>query len=141
MATQFNVGAITDLVHQAAINFNGNQPEGAVTTVPNRIIWAAGTHQGLISPAQLGITSPIRVMRTQLFMAGQTTWSLNLVDGTNTIVLASGTTEAKYDAEGTAFLMGGQALQLITTGGGTSGIKMVCTVVDAYTHVPSTRGV
>ncbi len=141
MTNQFNVGTLTDLVHSAAVNFDGSQPEGAVSTTPGRIVWAAGVHQGLISPAQLGITTPLRVVRLQLFMAGQDSWVLALLDGANSVVLAQGLTDTSFIDEGTALLNGGQQLQLTTLGAGTSAVKMVCTVIDAYAYSPAPRGI
>ncbi len=143
MSNQFNVGTLTDLAHSISgvgNNFNGAQPEGVVSTTPSRITWAPGTNQGLISPTQLGLTVPIRIVSLRLNMAGQATFSVNLLDGATTTVLSSGTTATSFVDEALTFLSPGQSLQVVTTGAGTSSVQMVCTVIDAAAYVPSSRG-
>ncbi len=139
MTTQINVGTLTDIVHAAGVNFNGLPPDGAISTTPGRIIWAAGVNQGLVSPAIMGISTMLRVVRFQILMTGQDTWSLALVDGADVAVLASGTTEDTYSGEGLATLSSGQALKLTTVGASTTRVKMVCTVIDAAAISPAPK--
>jgi len=140
MANKFSLYNITDLVHTFTGNSPGTAPDGAVSTSSARIQWNNVSGGGLIDLADLGNEGPMRVVRVVLFMAGQATWSLNLLDGTNSLVLASGTTQTSYTAEALAYLIGGQKLQLVTTGG-TTAVKMVVTVADARSQMPAPRGV
>lgn len=138
---QFSVQTFTDFVQSSTGNFNGAFPEGATTVTPGRITFAAGTNQGLISLDEMGITYPVRVLRVILLMAGQTTWTLNFIDGSTSVNIASGTTEAAYLDEAVAFLTPGQKIQLITTGAGTTSVKMIVSLVDVNQYSSSPKGV
>lgn len=129
--TQLSVSPFADIVQSAAINFDGALPEGALTTKNGQYIFATGTHQGMVDPAAMGITTPIRVDRLILVMAGQATWSIDVnLDSTHTYNVTSGTTETSHALEGVAFLLPGQQLKVTTTGGATSSVYMVCSVSD-----------
>lgn len=139
--SRVSIGALTDLVHSKNGNLDGGAPDGAMSVVsPGRIEWAAGDHQGLIDPSSLGINTPLRVARLTLFMAGQSTWTVELVDGTNSGTVLSGTTETFVSDEAVTLLTAGQKLRVTTTGATTS-VKMVCTVVDPYMFSPAPKGV
>src|SRR3990167_9759423 len=127
----------TDLIQSATVNFNGLAPDGVLSSSSGGYTWAAGVNQGLIAPLELGITESMRVLRLQLFMVGHDTWRIELLDGTSVAVLRSGTTETSFTAEGVTFLSNGQKLRVITTGAGTSSVKMVCTLVSSYVFSPA----
>lgn len=131
MTTQFSIAELTDLVHTATGNFTGQLPSGVPSTSQNRISWAAGIHQGLIDPINLGVTQPLRVVRITLTMAGQSTWTLDTVDGVTVTNIASGTTETTYSVDEWLYLTSIQKLRLVTTGGGTTSVRMVVTVAGA----------
>jgi hypothetical protein len=138
----FSLSHMTDLVMSATTNFDGMVPDGATSGAsPGRIIFGAGTSQGLIDPAALGVNTPLRILRVQLFMAGQSTWTIALVDGSDIATLETGTTEAFVNKETCGYLNGGQKLKITTTGGGTSAVKAVVTVADPYMFSPGPRGV
>lgn len=137
-----------DLVQAAAVNFNAELPDGdlSVDSTTGRISWAAGTNQGMISPLLMGHNGHVRVTRIQLFMAGQSTWSISVDDPTSVAntysngVLASGTTEAFIEKEFLTVLSPGQRMKLVTTGAGTTAIKMLVTLADSRTLVLGSRG-
>jgi hypothetical protein len=129
---------LTDVVHQNTGNFSGIMPTTDLTTSPHRLEWATGDG-GLIDLAQLGVQSAVRVVDVVLMMAGQSTWALTLVDGTKSASLASGTTETTYANQGLAFLTPSQKLKLVTTGGGTTSIKMVVRLLDVNSPTQSVR--
>jgi len=115
---QFSVQTFCDFVQSNATNFDGFLPDGAISTSGNQIIFAAGSHGGLIDPTVMGIGTPLRVLRVLLSLAGQSAWSINLIDGPDTIVLASGSTETSYSAEKLGYITQGQQLQITSTGAG-----------------------
>lgn len=144
--SRISLSNVTDLVHSKSgaagtANFDGGAPDGAISTVsPGRIVWASGDHQGLIDPAGLGITQPLRILRLSLFMAGQATWRIDILDGSDMGKVAEGTTETFFSDEALTFLTNSQKLKVTTTGGATTSVKMVCTVVDSYVFSPAPKG-
>lgn len=139
---RLSIYELTDLVQSrtgAGNNFNGLEPETAITTSPARIEWAASTNAGLIDPAALGLSGAYRIVRLHLIMAGQDTYSINLIDGSSTIVLASGTTATNHNAEGLGFLLDGQKLQVVTTGAATSSVKMIVGLAHASAVQPAVK--
>lgn len=113
-------------------NFTGGFPSGALTTNGGVFVFAPSAEQGLLDPQALGINNPLRVIRIELVMAGQSTWTLNLIDTNtataSTAALASGTTDTVKVIEGVDFLFPGQKLQLVTTGASTTSVKMTTTL-------------
>lgn len=132
---------MVDLVQTKSGNFNGEYPGGALSTQPHRIVWAEGDNQGLIDPLRFGVTQPVRVLRLSLFMAGQSTWKIELLDENDVGLLANGTNETFFSDEAISFLTGNQKLKVTTTGAGTTRVKLVCTVVDPYHFSPAGKGV
>lgn len=134
------VAQIVQSTHGAAgtANFTGGFPSGALSTSGGQFVFATSTEQGLIDPLALGINNPLRVARVELSMAGTTTWTVNLIDINNqstTTKLASGTAETAYVLEGVDFLFPGQKLQLVTTGAGTTDVKMVVTLSNPNQYI------
>jgi hypothetical protein len=130
---KLSLWSIVDIVHSRSglgNNFNGEAPSGAISVDNNRFVWAESADQGLVDPVGLGLRSSFKILRVILFMAGQSTWKIELIDGTNAHTLASGTTEASVQQLNLGYLINGQKLKVTTTGAGTTSVKMVCTLVD-----------
>ena len=130
MTVQLSIQSATDFIHQATGNFDGAHPSGAMSTSQRGFSWASDTSQGLIDPLRLGIVDPLRVVGVKLYMSGQSTWEVRLIDGSDVAVMASGTTEPHYSGTDIATLAHGQKLQVVTTGAGTASIKLVCTLAN-----------
>jgi len=148
-AQRISIHNPVDMVISAAINFNGEVPDGdiSVDSTTGRITWAAGTNQGLFDPLMMGHNGHVRVLRMQLFMAGQSTWTVSVLDPTatpgtyNTGTLASGTTETFIEKEYLTILSPGQRLKLVTTGAGTTLVKVLLTLADSRAVGIGSRGV
>lgn len=113
----------------------GKRPIGAMTTSTQGFTWAANADSGLIVPNELGIGVPLKIVRIVLSMAGQSTFSVDIVDGTSTINLITGTTATSHHAMDLGMIMPGQALKISTTGAGTTSVKAIVTLADAnYMH-------
>lgn len=127
-------GTLVDIVHQRSgvgNNLSGAVPDGTVSTSNSRLVWAEGADQGLIDPTGLGArAASFRILRLVLYMAAQTSWKVELVDGTNVGQLATGTTETFVQLLNLGYLLNGQQLKITTTGAATNGVKLICTLVD-----------
>lgn len=135
MTVQLSIQSATDFIHQATGNFDGAHPSGAMSTSQRGFSWASDTSQGLIDPLRLGIVDPLRVVGVKLYMSGQSTWEVRLIDGSDVAVMASGTTEPHYSGTDIATLAHGQKLQVVTTGAGTASIKLVCTLANPNFYI------
>lgn len=133
MASHISIQTAADFIQSLSgaagtANFNGEYPEGELTTSPRGYTWASSTDQGLIDLNQLGLTETMKMLRIQLFMAGQSSWTLSLLDGADTLTIASGTNETSYNNNNLGYITPGQQLKLVTTGASTTSIKMVVTL-------------
>jgi hypothetical protein len=132
----------------AGVNFNASLPDGDLSTNLNtgRITFAPGTNQGLFDPLLMGHRGHVRVVRLQLFMTGQTTWSLSVDDPTSVAgvysngVIVAGTTETFVEKEYLTIISPGQRIKLVTVGAGTTAIKMVLTLASALSPASGARG-
>lgn len=136
MATNLSIYAPVDLVQQATVNFNGLLPSGALSTDHGRFIWAADANQGLYEPYGLGINTELSVIRIQLIMAGQSTWSVELLNGNGTATaytpytLSAGTTDSIVTIDTPCSLGYGQSLRITTLGAGTTNVTSIVTVMS-----------
>lgn len=133
---QIVIPITADLVHQktggaGTANFTGVAPDGVRSTTPSGFAWAAGVNQGLVDPEGLGLYGSYRAQRIQLVMAGQSTWAVTLEDGTGSVAIANGTTETSKYIENVCVISPGQKLKVVTTGGGTTLVKMTATLSRA----------
>lgn len=130
--SKINIYSTTDLVMSAVANFNGAEPETSITTTANHIEWAESTNAGLISLASLGLIGGMyKILRIALVMTGQSTYSVDIIDGGTTIPVASGTTAATYTGLDLGYLSGTQQLKITTTGAGTTFVKAIVTLANA----------
>lgn len=136
----------TDFVMSATTNFNGAVPDGdiSIDSTTGRISWAAGTNQGLVDPLLFGHNGHVRVVKLQLWMAGQATWTVTAEDPINATtyssgLLVSGTTETYAEKEFLTILSPGQRIKVVTTGGATS-VRMLMTLADARSVAVGARG-
>lgn len=145
---KISISSPVDMVQSAAINFNGFIPDGYLTADSNlgRLTWAPGTNQGMIDPLLMGHFGHVRVVRVQLFMAGQATWTLSVDDPTSvagtysTGTLVTGTNETFVEKEYLTILSPGQRMKLVTTGGSTTAVKMLVTLAGALSPAIGARG-
>lgn len=145
VAQRLSIYEPTDLVHSRSggagtANFDGFEPETAVFTAPSRIEWTTNsTSAGLIDPVALGCPASYRILRVVLLMAGQSTFNVDLLDGTSVINLVTGTTATTSISEGLGFLMDGQKLRVTTTGAGTTSVKMIVTLAHVSAVQPAAK--
>jgi len=94
-------------------NFDGTDP-GTTPVITNGIKrYPVATHGGEFNPRHV---NPILIRHVFISMGLQDTWVLSITDGTDTVQLASGTTEAEVRLYDVAIVPVNWKLTLVTTG-------------------------
>lgn len=133
MSITVSLNGITEFIHQKSgpagtANFDGGIPTGPAAGADSSFTWVDNVSNGLIDPLYLGVEDTLRVWSVSLTMAGQSTWSLNKISGLTSVSIVSGTDESTFVLGQQVILGRGEKLSLVTTGTGTTFVKMSVSV-------------
>ncbi len=104
----------------AGSDFDGQVPSTDPTESNGVVTYPADTQGGLF---EFGMdTVPVSLFQVLVKLGGQTSWTLEILDGAQTFELASGTTETEYlyRPDEPVILLPGQKVELNTSGASTA---------------------
>ena len=97
----------------AGSDFNGADPGTTPVIEENLKKYPAAAVGGLFDPAHV---NPILIRNLSAKMGGQASWTLSMTDGTDTVTITSGTTEAELNLKDIVIVPVNWQLKLVTTG-------------------------
>jgi len=113
----------------AGNDFDGADPGTTPVIEDNINKYPAAAVGGLFDP---GHVNPILIRKLTAKMGGQSSWTLSMTDGTDTILITDGTTEAELNLTDIVVLPVNWQLKLVSTG---ASAAMTALMVFERAHV------
>ncbi len=113
----------------ATDDFDGADPGTTPVIEENIKKYPVAAVGGLFDPAHV---NPVLIRNLSAKLGGQTSWTLSMTDGTDTILIVSGTNETELNLKNIAILPVNWKLELVTSG---ASAAMTALMVFERAHV------